>query len=143
MSPSPAVRLVAVREDPLSVDEVLTAVADPRAGAVVPFVGVVRDHDEGRGVAGLAYSAHPTAQARLEAVVAQAAAMPGVTAAAAVHRVGPLQVGDLAVVCAVSAAHRGEAFDACRALIDTLKSTVPIWKHQEFADGSDEWVGLP
>lgn len=141
--PVPSARLVAVRDEPLSVDEVLAAVNDPRAGAVVPFVGIVRDHDGGQGVTGLDYSAHPTALDRLAEVVSRIEELPGVLSVAAVHRVGHLDIGDIAVVCAVSAAHRGEAFDACRQLIDTLKSTVPIWKHQAFTDGTEEWVGLP
>ncbi|AKT51405.1 molybdenum cofactor biosynthesis protein MoaE [Arsenicicoccus sp. oral taxon 190] len=140
---SAAVRLVDVRDEPLSLDEVVSAVGDPRAGGIVPFVGVVRDHDDGKGVTGLDYSAHPSALAQLRAVVEQVAGRPGVVGVAAVHRVGRLDIGDLAVVCAVSAEHRGEAFEACRELIDTLKSTVPIWKHQGFADGTEEWVGLP
>ncbi len=141
--PVPSARLVAVRDAPLSVDEVLAAVSDPRAGAIVPFIGIVRDHDSDKGVTSLDYSGHPTALDRLAEVVAGTQQLPGVLAAAAVHRVGHLEIGDLAVVCAVSASHRGEAFDACRHLIDTLKSTVPIWKHQAFCDGTEEWVGLP
>ena len=79
----------------------------------------------------------------LERVCREVAARHDIARLAAVHRVGHLEIGDRAVVVAVSAAHRGEAFEACRDLIDTLKGTVPIWKHQRFTDGSDEWVGLP
>ena len=122
--PVPSARLVAVRDAPLSVDEVLAAVSDPRAGAIVPFIGIVRDHDSDKGVTSLDYSGHPTALDRLAEVVAGTQQLPGVLAAAAVHRVGHLEIGDLAVVCAVSASHRGQAFDACRHLIDTLKSTI-------------------
>ncbi|WP_409483594.1 molybdenum cofactor biosynthesis protein MoaE [Arsenicicoccus dermatophilus] len=139
----PPVRLTAIRDSALSVAEVLDAVSDPRAGGVVPFVGVVRDHDGGNQVSRLGYSAHPSAAERLQEVARDVAARHEVLAVAAVHRVGELAVGELAVVCAAAAAHREAAFDACRDLIDTLKSTVPIWKHQVFADGSDEWVGLP
>ena len=135
--------LVDVREGPLSVDEVLAAVAHPRVGGVVTFLGVVRDHDGGKGVEGLDYSAHPTAVARLRRLVEGTLARRGVVTAAAVHRSGQLAVGDLAVVLAVGAEHRAEAFEACRALIDDLKAEVPIWKHQRFDDGSDEWVGTP
>lgn len=134
------VRLAELRETPLSVDEVLAAVGDPAAGGVALFVGTVRDTDHGRGVTKLAYSAHPTAPAELRRVAEKAAASFGATAVAAVHRVGDLEVGDLAVVVAVACPHRGEAFDACRALIDQLKHEVPIWKHQRFADGGSEWV---
>jgi molybdopterin synthase catalytic subunit len=139
----PVVRLVDLRETPLDVAEVLAAVADPRAGGVDVFVGNVRDHDHEQGVTGLEYSAHPTALARLQDVVAGVAAKHDVLAVAAVHRVGPLAIGDAAVVVATATAHRGEAFDASRALIDELKATVPIWKHQLFSDGTDEWVGTP
>lgn len=137
------VRLAAIRETPLTVAEVTDAVADPAAGGVAVFVGAVRDHDEGRGVTALAYSAHPSAERVLESVCAVVATLPDVLAVAATHRLGDLAVGDLAVVTAVSCAHRGDAFDACRRLIDDLKSTVPIWKHQIFADGEEEWVGAP
>ena len=136
-------RLVDIRSSPLDVTEVLDAVADAAAGGVTLFVGTVRDHDEAKGVAGLDYSAHPTALDKLRAVVDAVAERHPVTAVAAVHRVGELAIGDAAVVVAAAAPHRGEAFDAARDLIDDLKATVPIWKHQSFADGSDEWVGLP
>jgi molybdopterin synthase catalytic subunit len=135
------IRLAEIRAEPLSVDEVRAAVATPAAGAIALFAGTVRDHDGGRGVARLSYSAHPSAQAELRRVAEKVAAGFGVLALAAVHRVGDLDVGDLAVVVAVSCPHRGEAFEACRMLIDTLKHEVPIWKHQRFGDGTDEWVG--
>jgi molybdopterin synthase catalytic subunit len=134
------VRLAELRESPLSVDEVLSAVGDPSAGGISLFVGVVRDHDHGQDVARLGYTAHPTAEAELRRVAEKVAASFDAIAVAAVHRVGDLTVGDLAVVVAVSCAHRGEAFSACRALIDELKQTVPIWKHQQFAGGGSEWV---
>ena len=139
----PQVVLAAIREEPLSVDEVLTGVRHPRCGAVSLFVGVVRDHDHGESVAGLDYSTHPSAAEELERVCREVAARHTVARVGAVHRSGRLEVGDLAVVAAVSAPHRSQAIEACRDLIDTLKATVPIWKHQEFTDGSDEWVGLP
>lgn len=132
-----------VREEALSVDEVLAAVRHPKCGGIALFVGVVRDHDHGEQVDALDYSAHPSALATLRQVCEQVGARHSVVRIAAVHRTGHLEVGDLAVVVGVAAAHRGEALTACRDLIDTLKSTVPIWKHQQFADGSDEWVGLP
>jgi molybdopterin synthase catalytic subunit len=137
------VRLVDLRETPLTVAEVVAAVADRRAGGVDVFVGTVRDHDHDHDVVGLEYTAHPTAMARLREVADHVAEKYDVVAIAAVHRVGPLDIGDVAVVVATSAAHRGEAFDASRALIDELKDTVPIWKHQRFTDGTDEWVGTP
>lgn len=141
--PSSRVRLVALREEPLDVAEVVAALDDDVSGGLTLFVGRVRDHDHGRGVTGLDYSAHPTALAEMTGVCEQVARDHDVHGVAAVHRVGSLAVGDIAVVVAATATHRGVAFEASRDLIDTLKATVPIWKHQQFTDGSDEWVGTP
>jgi molybdopterin synthase catalytic subunit len=135
------VRLIDVRAAELSVDEVRAAVADPAAGGIALFAGAVRDSDHDRQVTGLSYSAHPSAAGELRRVAEVIAGKFRVTGIAAVHRVGDLAIGDLAVVVAVSSPHRAEALDACRALIDELKATVPIWKHQRFADGASEWVG--
>jgi len=141
------IRLIAIRDTDLSVDEVRNAIADPAAGGEVLFIGTVRDNtvldnDEARGVTALSYSAHPSAEAELRRVAENIAAKyPEAIGVAAVHRVGDLAVGDLAVVVGVSCAHRGEAFHACHALIDELKASVPVWKHQRFTDGTDEWVG--
>ena len=135
------IRLIAIRDTKLSVDEVRDAIADPAAGGDVLFVGTVRDNDADRGVTALSYTAHPSAAAEIRRVAEDIVAKYEVIAIAAVHRVGDLAVGDLAVVVGVSCAHRGEAFDACHAMIDELKASVPIWKHQRFTDGSDEWVG--
>jgi molybdopterin synthase catalytic subunit len=137
------VRLIAVRESELSVDEVRAAVADPAAGGIALFAGAVRDSDHDRGVSGLSYSAHPSAVDELCRVAEVVAEKYPVIGIAAVHRVGDLAIGDLAVVRAVSCPHRAEAFDACRDLIDILKASVPIWKHQRFDDGTAEWVGTP
>jgi len=134
------IRLAEIRGTALSVDEVLSAVSDPAAGGVSMFVGTVRDHDHGDDVVRLSYSAHPSAEAELRRVAEKVAASYNVTAIAAVHRVGDLDVGDLAVVVAVSCPHRGEAFDACRALIEELKASVPIWKHQQYVGGHSDWV---
>jgi molybdopterin synthase catalytic subunit len=137
------VRLVDLRETPLEVGEVLDALGDDAAGGLVLFVGRVRDHDGGKGVVGLEYSAHPSAMEMLRDVCRRVASEHDVHGVAAVHRVGTLAIGDLAVVVATTSAHRGTSFEASRALIDTLKSEVPIWKHQRFADGTEEWVGSP
>ena len=134
------IRLAEIRGTALSVDEVLSAVSDPVAGGISLFVGTVRDHDHGEDVVRLSYSAHPSAEAELRRVADKVAASYSVTAIAAVHRVGDLDVGDLAVVVAVSCPHRGEAFDACRALIEELKASVPIWKHQQYVGGHSDWV---
>jgi molybdopterin synthase catalytic subunit len=138
------VRLIAIRDTELSVDEVRAAVAGPGAGGIALFAGAVRDTDHDQGVTGLSYSAHPSAEAELWRVAELIAdKFPSVLGIAAVHRVGDLAVGDLAVVAAVACAHRGAAFDACRELVDVLKASVPIWKHQRFMDGTSEWVGTP
>jgi molybdopterin synthase catalytic subunit len=134
------IRLAELRDTELSVDEVRAAVADPAAGGIALFMGTIRDHDHRRIVTRLSYTAHPSAAAELRSVAEKVAAEFDVRALAAVHRVGDLAVGDLAVVVAVACAHRAEAFAACHALIDRLKEGVPIWKHQLFADGESEWV---
>ncbi len=137
------VRLIAIRDTELSVDEVRAAVAGPGAGGIALFAGAVRDTDHDQGVTGLSYSAHPSAEAELWRVAELIVDKFPVLGIAAVHRVGDLAVGDLAVVAAVACAHRGAAFDACRELVDVLKASVPIWKHQRFTDGTSEWVGTP
>ncbi|HZE34315.1 MAG TPA: molybdenum cofactor biosynthesis protein MoaE [Actinoallomurus sp.] len=137
-----AIRLAELRDTPLSVDEVLAAVADSGAGGTAIFIGTVRDEDHQRAVTGLGYSAHPQATDQLRVVMEKIVADYDVRAIAAVHRVGDLEVGDLAVVVAAACPHRDQAFAACRTLIDELKAEVPIWKNQVFADGGSEWVGI-
>jgi molybdopterin synthase catalytic subunit len=136
------IRLAELRDTPLSVDEVLAAVADSGAGGTAMFIGTVRDEDHRRAVTGLGYSAHPQAVDRLRVIMEKIVADYDVRAIAAVHRVGDLEVGDLAVVVAAACPHRDQAFAACRTLIDELKAEVPIWKNQVFADGGSEWVGI-
>lgn len=131
-----------VTTDVLSVVEHEQLVADAGAGAVVSFAGVVRDHDDGKGVRALDYSAHPSAAELVAHVAADVAArVSGVRALAISHRVGPLAVGDVALACAVSADHRAAAFQTCALLVDEVKARIPVWKHQQFADGTQEWVG--
>ena len=132
-----------VTSDPLDVAAHEKAVADPRAGAVVAFQGVVRDHDDGRTVTLLEYEAHPSAAEVLDAVAAEIAADPAVYAVAVSHRVGRLEIGDVALVAAVSTAHRAAGFAICARLVDEVKSRLPVWKRQVFADGSEEWVNCP
>jgi molybdopterin synthase catalytic subunit len=143
--------------EPISVDQAIAAVESDTAGAVVSFSGVVRNHDGGKPVRRLSYSAHPTAHQVMADVVAQLAAeqaggdtgsggAPGSGTAQpvriwAAHRIGMLEIGDPALVCAVSAAHRGQAFAVCSELVDRIKAQVPIWKEQFFTDGTVEWVG--
>lgn len=137
-----AVLRAVVGEEPLDVAEHAALVDHAAAGAVVTFAGVVRDHDGGRSVRGLEYSAHPTAGKVVAEVAADVAARAtGVRAIAVSHRIGPLGIGDVALACAVAADHRKEAFAACAELVDEVKRLLPVWKHQLFADGTDEWVG--
>ncbi|AXJ10618.1 molybdenum cofactor biosynthesis protein MoaE [Arthrobacter sp. PM3] len=149
--------------EPISVDQAIAAVESDTAGAVVSFSGVVRNHDGGKPVTRLSYSAHPTAHQVMADVVARLVAEHSAPAAGqesdgvggeggagraqqpvriwAAHRIGMLEIGDPALVCAVSAAHRGQAFAVCAELVDRIKAEVPIWKEQFFADGTVEWVG--
>ena len=125
---------------PITVEECEQAVASDSVGAVVTFAGVVRNHDGGKGVLSLEYSGHPAAGDVIATVAATVAAeFPSVTLAVA-HRIGALEIGDLALACAVASAHRADAFAACARLVDEVKTRVPIWKKQYFADGSTEWV---
>jgi molybdopterin synthase catalytic subunit len=134
--------------EPISADQAIAAVESDTAGAVVSFSGVVRNHDGGKPVDRLSYSAHPTAHQVMADVVAQLAAEHEGAGAStppvriwAAHRVGSLEIGEPALVCAVSAAHRGQAFAVCSELVDRIKEQVPIWKEQFFSDGTVEWVG--
>jgi molybdopterin synthase catalytic subunit len=135
--------LAVVTDAPIEVAAHENAVSHVRGGAVVSFCGVVRDHDSGRDVARLEYHAHPTAQTVLAELAQEFAALPDVLAIAVSHRVGLLEVGDAALVAAVSTAHRREAFEVCARLVDEVKHRLPVWKRQVFTDGSDEWVNCP
>ncbi|HEY8533370.1 MAG TPA: molybdenum cofactor biosynthesis protein MoaE [Micromonospora sp.] len=137
------VPLSAVTTEPLDLAAHEAAVADPRAGAVVSFQGVVRNHDRGRAVASLEYEAHPRAAAVLREVAMEIAADPAIYAVAVSHRVGPVAIGEAALVAAVSSAHRAEAFAACARLVDEVKARLPVWKRQVFTDGREEWVNCP
>jgi molybdopterin synthase catalytic subunit len=137
------VTLCAVVDETLDLAEHERAVADERAGAVVSFQGVVRDHDHGRGVTLLEYEGHPGAADVLREVAAEIAADPAVYAVAVSHRIGTLKIGDVALVASVSTAHRADAFAACARLVDEAKARLPIWKRQVFTDGTDEWVNCP
>jgi molybdopterin synthase catalytic subunit len=135
--------MIRVTTEPLDIAQHEKEVADPRAGAVVSFSGVVRDHDHGRAVTALTYEAHPSAEDVLREVVAEIASDPDVYAIAVSHRYGPLAIGEVALAAAVSTAHRAAAFNACAHLVDLVKQRIPIWKHQRFADGTEEWVNCP
>jgi molybdenum cofactor synthesis domain-containing protein len=134
------VLLARVTGEPIDVPTHEALVGRRTAGAVVGFAGAVRDHDHGRTVTLLEYTAHPDAEAVLADVAADVAGRPGVLAVAVSHRLGELKVGDVALACAVSAAHRAEAFAACAYLVDEVKGRLPVWKRQVFDDGTDEWV---
>ncbi|PFG21029.1 molybdenum cofactor biosynthesis protein MoaE [Serinibacter salmoneus] len=142
-----------VTAETLEVSDHLDAVADPRCGAVVTFLGQIRDHDPGAEgeVTGIAYSAHPDATAALERIAREvvAGAVPHedvrheeVVRLAVSHRVGDLAVGDLALVACVATAHRALAQDLCRELVERIKVELPVWKKQHTADGASHWVGL-
>jgi molybdopterin synthase catalytic subunit/molybdopterin converting factor small subunit len=134
---------VEVTAEPLSEERVMAAVGDPGAGGLVLFSGVVREETGGRRVKYLEYEAHaPMAAAKMREIAAAARARwPGLRGVALLHRIGRLEIGESSVMIAVSSPHRGEAFDACRFAIDTLKETVPVWKKEYFEDG-EVWVGL-
>jgi molybdopterin synthase catalytic subunit len=133
-----------ITAEALRLDEHLAVVSSPEHGALVSFIGQVRDHDRdasGRVVA-LDYSAHPDAPRILEDIASRIESEhPGVSLSVS-HRIGRLSVGDLALVAAVAAAHRAEAFSACESLIETVKRELPVWKKQHDSSGSHSWVGL-
>jgi molybdopterin synthase catalytic subunit len=133
--------LAAISLEPIALETVEAFVRAAANGAVVGFSGVVRDHDGGRDVSALEYQAHPEAQRFLAECCREVAVASGLRVAA-VHRVGALEIGDTALVAAVAAPHRREAFAACAELVELIKQRVPIWKRQRFADGVSEWVGL-
>jgi molybdenum cofactor synthesis domain-containing protein len=143
-APTDVVLRAVVTEEPLDVEEHAHLVTQSAAGAVVTFSGVVRNHDGGRGVQALEYSSHPSAGDVITRVANQVArAHPDVLALAVSHRIGPLAIGDSALACAVAAPHRAAAFAACAALVDEVKLQIPIWKRQEFTDGTEQWVNSP
>ncbi|MHA7985117.1 molybdenum cofactor biosynthesis protein MoaE [Rathayibacter sp. CAU 1779] len=140
-----AVLRAEISAEPLDLAEHIGLVESPRMGAVATFVGIVRDHDPDAGgtVVALEYSAHPDAPRMLAELAERVAADDRSEVRIAVsHRIGRLAVGDVAIVCAVASAHRGEAFDACRELVEAVKHELPVWKKQVEADGSHSWVGL-
>ena len=139
--PASAVVLAAVTDQPIDVATHERAVTARWAGATAIFAGVVRDHDGGRAVDRLTYEAHPDAGRVVARIAGRVADRYPGTVVAVSHRVGDLQVGDVALVAAVASAHRGKAFGACAELVEEVKASLPVWKHQVLADGSHEWVG--
>ena len=138
-----AIHKAEVTKEDISVSFLELLVRDRRAGAVVTFSGVVRDHDHGRQVTRLNYMAHPSADEVIANVTAEVAAISGVRAVAVQHRIGELGIGDIALGCAVAADHRQEAFETCSLIVERVKAELPVWKHQIFDDGTDEWVNAP
>ena len=136
------IRQVGITDAPLDVAEALRLVSGPEVGGIALFVGTVRNRDHDAAVVSLDYTQHPSAVDVLTRCAEQTADQHDVLAVAVEHRVGHLEVGEIAVVVAIGAVHRGEALAACAHLINTVKAEVPIWKEQHFASGGSEWVGL-
>lgn len=141
--PARSVAFTALTDQPLDAAAHERAVADASAGAVVTFRGLVRDHDGGRPVTAIEYVAHPSAASVLAELAAEVVARTDCEAVAITHRVGQLWIGDDAIVVSVSAAHRHEAFAAAATIVDEVKHRLPVWKRQQFPDGTDEWVACP
>ena len=134
--------MIRLQREPLDVEVAIRSVLTPASGAVDVFIGTTRDHSAERLVRSLDYEAHETMAVReIGKIVAFAKERWKVNGISVIHRLGRIDVSEASVVIAVSAAHRAEAFDACRYVIDTLKQTVPIWKREEFTDGTSEWSG--
>ena len=129
-----------VTDAPVHIQELYKLVANPHSGAVVTFCGDVRDHDGGKEVASLLYEIHPSAPEQIKLITESIIGRFEVEKVAVAHRYGDIAIGETAFAVAVSAAHRQAAFDACAAIVDEVKAKLPIWKHQKFTDGSDEWV---
>lgn len=131
-----------ISEDPVDEHAIIAEVSDDKAGAIVTFTGAVRNHDQGRGVTSIEYSSHPTAPEILREIVEEIAQREGIHAISCVHRVGHVKVGENAMVAVVAASHRSQGFEAAADLVDEIKAHLPVWKKQQFPDGSHEWTGL-
>ena len=129
-----------VTDEPIHIKELSKLVANPHSGAVVTFCGDVRDHDGGKEVAALLYEIHPSAPEQIKLITQSVIGNYVIEKVAVAHRFGDIAIGETAFAVAVSAAHRQAAFDACSAIVDVVKAKLPIWKHQKFTDGTDEWV---
>jgi molybdopterin synthase catalytic subunit len=129
-----------VTDAPVNIAELSKLVTNPHSGAVVTFCGDVRNHDGGKEVASLLYEIHPSAPEQIKLIAESIIDRFEIEKVAVAHRYGNIAIGATAFAVAVSAAHRQAAFDACAAIVDEVKAKLPIWKHQKFTDGSDEWV---
>jgi molybdopterin synthase catalytic subunit len=136
----PELVFAVVTDVPVHIQELSKLVANPHSGAVVTFCGDVRDHDGGKEVASLLYEIHPSAPEQIKLITQSVIGRFEIEKVAVAHRYGDIAIGETAFAVAVSAAHRQAAFDACAAIVDEVKAKLPIWKHQKFTDGSDEWV---
>ena len=133
--------LIAIRDEPIVLQEALDAVSADEVGGVAIFIGTVRNQNNGRAVTLLEYHAYQSmAEKQMRKIATNIAKKHGSTRLAALHRIGALKVGDIAVICVAATPHRGEAFSACRLLIDEIKAQVPIWKREHGPDGP-YWVG--
>ena len=129
-----------VTDAPVHIQELSKLVANPHSGAIVTFCGDVRNHDGGKEVASLLYEIHPSASEQIKLITQSIMGRFEIEKVAVAHRYGNIAIGETAFAVAVSAAHRQAAFDACSAIVNEVKAKLPIWKHQKFTDGSDEWV---
>ena len=136
----PEIVYAVVTDAPVHIQELSKLVANPHSGAVVTFCGDVRDHDGGKEVSSLLYEIHPSAPEQIRMITESVMGRFEIEKVAIAHRFGQIPIGETAFAVAVSAAHRQAAFDACTAIVDEVKAKLPIWKHQKFTDGSDEWV---
>ena len=136
----PVLVYAVITDAPVHIQELSKLVANPHSGAVVTFCGDVRDHDGGKEVASLLYEIHPSAPEQIKLITESIIGRFEIEKVAVAHRYGDIAIGETAFAVAVSAAHRQAAFDACAAIVDEVKAKLPIWKHQKFTDGSDEWV---
>ena len=129
-----------VTDAPVNIAELSKLVTNPQSGAVVTFCGDVRNHDGGKEVASLLYEIHPSAPEQIKLIAESIIDRFDIEKVAVAHRYGNIAIGETAFTVAVSAAHRQAAFDACSAIVDEVKANLPIWKHQKFTDGTDQWV---
>ena len=129
-----------VTDAPIHINELSALVSNPHSGAIVTFCGDVRNHDGGKEVAALLYEIHPSAPEQIKMITQSVISHFEIEKVAVAHRYGDIAIGETAFAVAVSAAHRQAAFDACSAIVNAVKDQLPIWKHQKFTDGSDEWV---
>ena len=136
----PALVSAVVTDAPIQISELFKLVADARSGAVVTFSGEVRNHDHGKEVLSLTYEIHPSAPDLIKSITQGVINDFDIEKVAVAHRFGDIAIGETAFAVAVSAAHREAAFEACSAIVNSVKEKLPIWKYQKFADGTDEWV---